>query len=201
MKNTVLSALALALAAGSLAWNLTHKAPKIGYAETSVLLAEFSEAIQARKQFEQAQKEWDANLKTLNDSLVADMDRLKAGFDKASAKEKDSMRTAFQKRNEDLQRYSAAVKKMAEEKDKELMDPVVKKVNSFLDLWGKQHGYDMIFGTMQGGNVLQANGTFNVTAAVLKDMNEHYKDSPAVKEASKTSASGSDSTVKDSTRQ
>jgi outer membrane protein len=70
------------------------------------------------------------------------------------------------------------VKQQAAAKDGELMDPVVKKVNSFLDLWGKQHGYDLIFGTMSGGNVLQANPAFNVTAAVLKDLNAQYKSVP-----------------------
>jgi outer membrane protein len=187
MKTTVLSTVSLALAAIAFAWNIIHKAPQIGYAETTVLMTEFTEAIQARKQFEEAQKEWDKNLKMLNDSLMSGVARMKAGYDKASKAQQDSMRTGLQKRNDDLQRYTNAVKQKSEEKERELMDPVVKKINSFLDLWGKQHGYDIIFGTMQGGNVLQANQRMNVTAMVLKDLNDHYKDLPAAKPDTDTS--------------
>lgn len=43
-------------------WNLIHKAPKIGYAETSILMNEFKEAIQARKTFDNAKSEWEKNL-------------------------------------------------------------------------------------------------------------------------------------------
>lgn len=181
MKNQVLSIVALALGASALGWNLAHKAPKIGYAETAILMTEFTEAIQARKTYEASQKEWDKNLKLLNDSLMAGMERMKSGYDKSSKAQQDSMRHSLQLRNEDLQRYTNAVKQQAVDKERELMDPVVKKINSFLDLWGTQHGYDMIFGTMTGGNVLQADKRMNITAAVLKDLNEHYKDLPTAK--------------------
>lgn len=185
MKNTAFTMLAFALAAAALAWNLTHKAPKIAYAETSVILAEFSEAIQARKEFDAAQKTWNENLKGLNDSLSAAMEKAKAAFDQAKPAQKDSMQKALNQRNAELQNYANTVKQQAAEKDKELMDPVIKKVNGFLDLWGKQHGYDMIFGTMTGGNVLQANPALNVTAAVLKDLNAQYKNAPAETPAEK----------------
>jgi outer membrane protein len=178
MKNTVLTALSIALAAAAFGWSLTHKPPKLAYAETSVLLAEFTEAIQARKEFDAAQNVWNDSLKTLNDSLTAAIERAKASFETAKPVQKDSIQKVLNARNADLQAYAAAVKQQAAAKDGELMDPVVKKVNSFLDLWGKQHGYDLIFGTMSGGNVLQANPAFNVTAAVLKDLNAQYKSVP-----------------------
>ncbi len=178
MKNGIVAWLALAVGISAMVWNILHKSPKIGYAESTVLMGEFSESIRAKKQFQVAQEEWNKNLKTLNDSLVASMERMKAGFDRASGPKKDSMRSDLQKRNDDLQRYSNAVKKLAEDKEHELMDPVMKKVNSFLDIWGKQHGYDLLLGTMAGGNILQANQGLNVTAAVLKDLNENYRDLP-----------------------
>lgn len=173
--------------AGLWFWN---RPAKIAYAETSVILNQFGEAIKARKQFEESQKEWDKNLKDLNDSLMTAMERMKERYDKASSSDKDSLRIHLQRRNEDLQRYTNAVKKMSQEKEKELMDPVISKVNSFLDAWGKAHGYDLILGTMSGGNILQANSDLNVTSKVMKDINEHYKNLPAASEGPKTETSG-----------
>lgn len=183
MKNQIVALIALAVATGAVALHFIQKAPKMGYAETAVLMSEFSEAIKARKEFEAAQKEWDANLKSLNDSLMATMERMKVGYDKSPAAVKDSLRGLLEKRNDDLQRYTNAVKQMAVEKEKQLMDPVIRKINSHLDLWGKRHGYDMIFGTMTGGNILQANARFNVTSAVLDDLNKHYLDLPVADSA------------------
>lgn len=187
MKNQITAIVALAVGVGAVALTLIRKTPKVGYAETAILMAEFSEAIKARREFESAQKEWEANIKALNDSLMATMERMKAGYDKSPVAVKDSLRNLLQKRNDDLQRYTNAVKKMAADKEKELMDPVIRKINSHLDLWGKQKGYDMIFGTMSGGNILQASPGYNVTAQVLLDLNEHYRDLPTV-DSSKTPA-------------
>jgi outer membrane protein len=178
MKQHTTGLLALVVALGAVGLHFWQRAPKIAYAETSVLLSEFSEAVKAKRQFEEAQKGWDGNLAKLNDSLTAGMDRMKRGYDQANAKTKDSLRADLQRRNEDLQRYANAVKKMSQDKEKELMDPVIKKMNGFLAQWGKGHGYDLILGTVAGGSILQANPQFNLTDRILQDMNSEYKELP-----------------------
>jgi len=184
--------LGLALGACALGLHLANRPPKIAYAETATLMTEFSEAIKARKQFEDQSKEWDGNIKTLNDSLNAAMNKLKVEYEKASPAKKDELRTLLQKRNEDLQRYSNAVKKMSDDKEKELMGPVVKEMNAYMKIWGKQHGYSLIFGTTSGGNILQADAGLDVTSNLLQDLNSHYKDLP-VAESAKAAASNSGS--------
>jgi outer membrane protein len=170
--------LGLALGACALGLHMANRPPKIAYAETATLMTEFSEAIKARKQFEDQSREWNGNIKTLNDSLNAAMDKLKMEYEKASPARKEELRTLLQKRNEDLQRYTNAVKKMSDEKEKELMGPVIQKMNAYMKTWGKQHGYSLILGTTNGGNILQADARLDVTAALLQELNEHYKDLP-----------------------
>lgn len=179
MLNRILSIFAIAISLGALAWNFFKSSPRVAYAENAVLMTEFSEAVSARKSFEGSQKEWDKNLKALNDSLTAHMEVMKRDYDGASKAAKDSLRFRLQKRNDDLQRYTEAVKQMAVEKEKELMDPVIRKLNAYLDQWGREHRYDLVLGTMTGGNILQANPRLNVTAQVLKDLNDHYRALPA----------------------
>lgn len=180
MKNQMVGVVALigVLALGG--WNYFHRPAKIGYVETSVVLEQFTEAINARNQFEKAQKDWDKNLKTLNDSLMAGMNQMKVDFNKASKEGKQAISASFEKKQADYQRYTEVVKKMSQEKEQELMLPVIKKVNSFLDIWGKQHGYDLVLGTTTAGNILQANPNLNLTARILKDLNEQYKNLPGV---------------------
>jgi outer membrane protein len=190
MKNSIIAWVALAAALAGTAWNIFNRPPRVGYAETAVLMAEFSEAIKAKHRFEEAQKEWDKNLKSLNDSLLAAMDRMKAQFDIAGKAGKDSLRRDFEGRNDDYQRYVEAVKKMSQEKEQELMNPVIRKMNSYMEIWGKQHGYDLILGTMQGGNILQADTDLNLTSRILKDLNEQYVEFPLEKPANAPTDSG-----------
>lgn len=189
MKTQFIAYAALAAALAALGWNCLKKTPKVAYAETNVILSEFSEAIQARKKFEESQGEWDKNLKTLNDSLVAAMESMKGRYDAASKEEQRKMQAELQQRNEELQRYTNAVKKLAQDREKELMEPVIKKVNSFMDLWGKEHGYDLILGTMTGGNILQAKAQLNMTPLIIKDLNFHYRGLPSGEEKKVSSPS------------
>lgn len=174
MKNQIVALIALAVASASFIWSVVHRPPKVGYAETAILMSEFIESVEAKKDFEAEQKKWDSNLKILNDSLMSTMEKMKVDYNKSSAATKDSLRSVLQRRNEDLQRYANAVKKMSIDKEKELMDPVLKKMNSFLEKWGKENGFDIILGATTGGNILQANSSHNVTASILKDLNIHY---------------------------
>lgn len=179
MKRWILLVAALLISVVALVVSWTGRGPNIAYAETATLFSEFTESIQARKEFETAQKEWDKNLTILNDSLSAAMEHMKARYDQASPQERIKLRRLLERRDNDLQRYTQAVKQMATEKETTLMEPVVKKINSFMAIWGKEHGYDLILGTQAGGNILQAHASLNVTAALLRDLNEHYRDLPA----------------------
>jgi outer membrane protein len=178
MKNGIVAWLALVIGLCALIWHFVARPLKIGYAETGILMSEFSEAVKAKAQFQEQQKEWDKNLKILNDSLLASMNRMKIQYDGASKAGKDSIRKNFETRNDDYQKYVEAVRKMSQDKERELMDPVIKKINSFLELWGREKGYSLILGTMQGGNILQGDPRYNLTMDILKDLNAHYRDLP-----------------------
>lgn len=178
MRRHALSLLALGLAAAALTLNLLNRPPKVGYVQTQTLMDGFVEAKRAKAEFETAQKEWDSNLKRLNDSLNASMERMKAGYDRADEKGRQRFQEDLERRNEDLQRYTLAVKSLAEAKEKELLAPVLLKMNNYLDSWGKKQGYDLVFGTMAGGNIVQADKGMDLTEPILADLNRHYEASP-----------------------
>lgn len=178
MKQNLISILALAVAVGTAGLGIFMRPAKIGYAETSVLLSEFSEAVKARQEFERAQEEWDKNIKNINDSLLAAMERLKTSYEKAKPREKEALSRDLNRWNADLNRYTQATRKMAEEKERALMAPVLDKMNRYMKSWGEKRGYDLIFGTTSGGNILQADAAYNVTSLLLKDLNVHYSNLP-----------------------
>jgi outer membrane protein len=186
-KPNALGLVALLAAFVAIGLHFYQKPPRVGYAETAVLMSEFSEAIKAKGEFEKAQKEWDGNLKRINDSLTSAMNLMKSNYEKSSPKDREAMGRNLSKWNEDLQRYTQAVKRLSEDKEKELMTPVVNKMNSFMKTWGEQHRYDLILGTMNGGNLLEANPGLNITSGLLRDLNAYYRDpQPASVQTGKT---------------
>jgi outer membrane protein len=179
MKQMIMAALSLVLAVGALILTSLKKEVRIGYAETSVLITNFNQAILARNKYEESQKEWDRNLKMINDSLMAAMENLKQNYEASSKPRQEEIRRNLDKWNSDRSRYAAAVKEMSKEREKALMDPVLSNLNTYLKQWGEEQGYDMILGTMTGGNILQAKSIHNVTSKFLAALNDHYKDLPA----------------------
>lgn len=183
------SLLGLVAGIASIVLHYVDGKPKIAYAETSIILTQFTEAAKAREKFGEYSKEWERQKKVINDSLTAAMNRIKSGYESAGKDEKAKLRADLEKWNSDLVRYSQAVSKMSEEKDKELMEPVIGKVNTYLKEWGEEKNYTFIFGTLQGGNLLQADEAHNITTKFLADLNDHYRSAPLTQPDSVTVSS------------
>ncbi|MCL9809963.1 OmpH family outer membrane protein [Flavobacterium luminosum] len=62
-------------------------------------------------------------------------------------------------------------------------DSVVMKVRDFIKAYGKEKGYDYIYGTGDAATVLYAKDTYDITKDVVKALNEKYaaKNKPAEK--------------------
>ncbi len=152
--------------------------PKIGYVETPVLLQGFVGSEEARLQFVEAQKSWDINLKLFQDSIRAQVDLMNKSYNSMSPAQQSGARGRLDSLQDAFEEYQRRVKQLSVTKEQELMTPVLSKVNAFLKEWGDANGYTMVFGTLQGGNILYADTNANVTQAVLKDLNAKYQRLP-----------------------
>jgi len=174
MKKTIIFIAILIIAVALSGYSLLSK-PQLAYVESSKLIDGFSETAKVRHQFEKEKAEWETNIKALEDSLKIAMERMKKEYDRASAKEKEELQSQFEKRNANLSQYKQIVYQKSMQREQELLQPVIEKINSFMAIWGKKNGYDLILGTMKGGNIVHANTDFNVTEKALRALNEHYK--------------------------
>jgi outer membrane protein len=148
---------------------------KIAYVESSKVIDSFSEAIKARKKLEADIEQWDKELKKIEDSLNASSTAFKEGFEKAAHAKKKELAANLEKWNGDYARYGRSIEQKKLTREQELMQPVIEKINKFMEVWGNEHGYQFIFGTMAGGNIVMADRKFDVTNKVIQDLNKHYK--------------------------
>lgn len=187
-KNQWIGMLGVALASTALSVNLLRPAPKIGYVDTAGMMVQFSEAIKAQKELEKSKEEWQKNIKLIQDSLQAAVTAVKTEYESAPAARKQALRAGMERWNQDLNRYSRTVQEMSEKKDQELMTPVIQKFNAFVQQWGKENGYSMIFGTTSNGNLLQAESACDLTSTMLSALNERYREIPAPTQVSSAAA-------------
>lgn len=167
--------LVIIIVAAGLATNYYFLTPKIAYVESSKVIDSFTEAIKARQKLEADVEQWEKELKMIEDSLNTATTELKNGYEKGSNEKKKELAENLDKWNRDYARYSRSVEQKKVAREQELMQPVIDKINKFMEIWGAQHGYRFVFGTMAGGNIVMADRKYDVTTKVIQDLNEHYK--------------------------
>jgi outer membrane protein len=165
----------LAIVVGISIASILNSPPKIAYVESGKILENFSEAIKAQKKYETEIGKMESELKVIQDSLNAALESIKTGYDKATKEKRKVLTQNLDKWNKDYAKYSKFVQESSVSKRNEIMQPVVEKINGFLEIWGHEHKYAIIFGTTAGGNIVHADKKYDVTMPVLEAINEHYK--------------------------
>lgn len=145
------------------------------YVDNARLMAEsnlFSKVRDSLKAFEMNWKKEAEGLKDSVDSYMKFLEREGGGF---TSKEKESRTLEFKKRQENLGRFIAAKKKMSGELENNLMQPALRRMNSYLQEYCESHGYKYILGTTSGGSILAARKDLDITSVLLKEMNASLK--------------------------
>lgn len=184
--------LAIALAVAALAVSLLRKSPRIGIVDNAMLMSQFTEALAAEKRLKELEASWNANLKTLQDSVQAAVDSLSKKYGEAKESDRRQMGESLNRWNAELSRYQAAMDKLRTEKQRELLNPVLEKINAFVKQWARENGYAVVLGTGNGGVVLAVAEAQNVTPQILKDLNRLYAgaDTAASKSPGKNDVGG-----------
>lgn len=175
MKKTILL---LAFAIAIISCNKTgteSKEFKTAYIDTSKLMEESTEA----KDIEAKYKE---KAKVMGNQLEAEVSRFKseaASFQ--SNAQKNGTAWAQQKGTElreTEQRLTYAQQAMLQQLQQESgteMDTLVKTYRKMLKDYGKEKGYDYIYGTGETASIIYAKDSYDITKEVIKMVNDKYK--------------------------
>lgn len=128
---------------------------KTGYVDMFKLVSEF-----------ELQKEYSEEAKRA-------IDKQKAMIDSAVFAEKLKDPAASERLKTEL--YTTLYQK-TEQANKEIEGMIWKRLNPYLEEYGKEKGYDFIYGANGTGNVLYADKELNVTDDLIKYVNNRYHD-------------------------
>lgn len=150
---------------------------KTAYIDTSKLLKEYNKAKDLENKYktksEEMSKELQVQVKQFQDD-VADFQKNAQSRGQAWAQQRG---TELQKREQELQYKQQALMQTLQQESGTEMDSLVSNVKSFIKDFGKQKGYSYIYGTGETVSILYAKDEYNITAEVIKLLNDKYTSS------------------------
>jgi outer membrane protein len=138
---------------------------KIAYLDSRRLLAEAPGAQDARDRIEQERTRFAAQVQVLQDSLdamIADYQRKSVLL---SPEEKKKQEDAIVQRRDALGQRVQGIQAQAEQRQNDLMAPVMNRIQEVIDSVRLEGGYSIIFDAAQG--IVSADSTLDVTVNVL----------------------------------
>ena len=149
---------------------------RIGFVNTQKLMTGFKPAYEVEKHLQTEDEKFKSHLKILEDSLKSFMDSMAVLYQKANGAGKKRLQDQLAYKNQEINNISRAHARKMDEDRNSRMQGVYDKVNTYMGEFGKKEKYSIIFGTVQGGNILYGDGTsVDVTQKVLDGLNARYQ--------------------------
>lgn len=158
---------------------------KTAYVDTAELMKEYTETkdLEAKYKGQAAEK---------GRQLEAEINRFKQEASNFQSNAQANGQEWAQKKGAELQRREQQLAQaqqglqmqLQQESGKE-MDSLVKGVKKFIKDYGKEKGYDYIYGTGDAASVLYAKDSYDITKEIIKLLNEKYKSAPKKAEEDK----------------
>jgi outer membrane protein len=175
MKRTIIIiALALSIVSCNKSTQET-KTMKTAFVDTSKLLEDYTEA-----------KDIEAKYKTKSTEMGKELEAEIANFKAAAAdfqKRAPSMGQVWaqengaklQRREQELSYAQDAMLQQLRQESGVEMDTLVKQVKKFIKDYGKEKGYDYIYGTGEAVSILYGQEKYDITKDIVKLLNDKYK--------------------------
>lgn len=148
---------------------------KIAYVRSSELVNGYLGMKEARNTYELKLQLWQANVDTLKLDYQRALNKYNNELTNLSIEEKKLRVSYLQKQESNLIQYSEIIKQKAKQEDEKMTQGVLNQVNSFVQEYAVQHGYDIVLGTTLSGSILYGIETIDITDELLKALNKVYK--------------------------
>ena len=153
---------------------IKNTTPKIAYVKSLYLIENYKAMIEARALYENKHKDWAMQIDTLKKAIENEnilYESMKTVMSSADKVKKEAYLNVLKKQ------YYDKAKKINDEataEDDRMTQGVLTRVNEFIERYGKENHYTIIFSTMTEGNVLYGDSKIDITDDVLKKLNEEY---------------------------
>jgi outer membrane protein len=159
-------ALALALVA-LLSGHASAQGQKNGYIRSSVLLDQAPGRVEAQAQFEKETAPYGDQIKRMRDSLTAMIDSYQKAQATLSATARDTRGRDIQAKEAEYQRRTTDLQQKAQQREGELVQPILDRVKAAIEEVRVEGGYSFIFNADQGSSLVAMDKNLDLTDRVL----------------------------------
>jgi len=181
---------ALALTAGVAGTAAAQTAaPKIGYINSQTILAQAPGRAEAEAQFEREMTSFRQTVQKMGDSLnllIANYNKEEVSLSPAA---KETRQKAIRAKEEEYTSKTRQLEQQAQQRQMELVEPIMKQINAIITELRRQEGYAMIFDAgSNAGVVVAADSSLNLTDKVLARLKAAGPARPAAPSAARPAA-------------
>ena len=159
---------------------------KTAYIDTAKLMEEYTEAKDVNEKYKAKSEEAGKRFEVQEANFKADaanFERNAQANGQAWAQQKGA---ELQQRQQQLQYAAQNLAQQIQVSHGTEMDSVVSGVKKFIKDYGKEKGYDYIYGTGESATVLYAKDNYDITAEVIKLLNDKYATAGKKEETTET---------------
>lgn len=147
-----------------------NKKDKIAYIRLGLVLQEYEGMKEADQQYAQELSVVQANIDTLRNRYE------KAASMNDSENSAEELYIINILRNE-YETYNNTAYQQMQDRKNELTQNIVKKVNSFIEDYGKKHEYKMIFGATTAGSIMYGHESDDLSDIIIEMLNQEFEQS------------------------
>lgn len=147
---------------------------ELAYVDVNKLLNGYKRTVKVREELEQKSQKLKAN----SDSLMFDWQNTLKKYEKErssmSEKELKLQKELLTTKQQQVNNYQQAIQKQIQKEEQTNTQTLINDINSFVQNYGDQEGYDIILGANGSGNIMYANKGTDLTEEVLMSLNRDF---------------------------
>lgn len=148
---------------------------KSAYIDTSKLMDESTESKDIEAKYKAKAAEMGAKLKSEADKLDSEKNSFQANAQKNGQAWAQQKYGELQQREQQLQYAQQGMMQQLQGESGTEIDSLFSKYSKVFKQYGKDKGYDFIYGTGQVPSVLYAKDSYDITKEIAKIVNDNYK--------------------------
>ena len=153
-----------------------QKGPKkIAFVRTATIIEQYKGTQEAQALYQEKIAEWQSQVDTLQFDLKRAIDSYNQELTNLNNTQIQARQVALDHQQNQLQKYEQVVYEKASKEEEKYMQGVLNQINSFIEKYGKEKGYDLVLGTTQSGNIMYATDAIDITQEVIKGLNKEYQ--------------------------
>ena len=151
---------------------------KTAYVDTSKMMQDYIEAKELDEKYKTKGEVMGRELEVSAKNLKAEMNSFQQNAVAKGQAWAQQKGTELQQREQQLQYAQQGMLQQLQQESGKEMDTLVKSVKKLIKEYGKEKGYDYIYGTGDAASVLYAKDSYDITKDIVKMINDKHTAKP-----------------------